>query len=327
MKDKKTTRTRIGLIGAGEFGNFASSVIDMLGTFVLDGVVDTNEKSAIDLAKKYGAKVFTDYKDLLKDPEIEVVIINVPNNLHAKIACDSLAAGKKVLCEKPLGINEAELGRIEKVLVKTKGILLTNYLLPRSSIYRKLSEIAKSKKYGELKNVYIENLATESTIKSSWYWDDKKSGGWFLTADIHFYDLLCHLFSDRIELVDAKEYKQNERTSALFVALASKKARFSVFHDFTAGYERVGLRARFVFERADIDVSGWIPVEMIIRTAQGVNSVKEQGDRELIYRKLVAENIEDLNKITHEDSLSNFARVSASSRIAFAAQKRARREK
>lgn len=325
MSDKNLTK--IGLIGAGEFGNFAGSVIDMLDGFTLGGVVDTNEKSAVTLAKKYGSKVFTNYKDLLKYDDIEIVVINVPNNLHAKITCDALEAGKKVLCEKPLGINQNELDMVGKTLKKTKGILLVNYLLPRSSIYKKLSEDIKANGFGKLKYAYIENLATESTIKSDWYWDDRKSGGWFLTADIHFYDLFCHLFGSGIDLIDAKEYKKVGRTCALYTALATKDARVDVFHDFSAGYERVGFKARFIFEKADIDISGWIPVEMNIGDSSGGKRVRESEDRELIYQKLVAENISDLGKITHRDSLKNFARVCASSSLAFSAQKIAKRSK
>jgi len=171
--------TNIGLIGAGEFGNFASFVIEMLKGYKLYGVVDTNEGSARSLAKKYSAKVFVDYKDLLRDENVDVVIINVPNDLHAKITCDALDAGKKVLCEKPLGINKSEIKKVERILGQTKGILLVNYLLPRSDIYKKLKDIVEKNLYGKLKFGYIENLATESTIESSWYWDEKKSGGWF----------------------------------------------------------------------------------------------------------------------------------------------------
>lgn len=323
MKAKKTIK--IGLIGAGEFGNFAGSVIDILGGFALYGVVDTDEQSAMALAERYNAKVFSDYRDLLKDEEIEIVLINVPNDLHAQITCDALKAGKKVLCEKPLGINRQELDMVGRVLRENKGILLTNYLLPRSSIYKKLAQFIKSGKYGALKFAYIENLATESTIESKWYWDEKKSGGWFLTADIHFYDLICHLLGTKIDLLGAKEYKKGNRTNALYTSLASKEARIDVFHDFESGYERVSFKARFVFERADIDVEGWVPVGMTIRTGSKKQKITESKDREMIYQRLVAENIIDLTRMSYQESIENYKRVCASSELAFTAQKISRK--
>lgn len=316
----------IGLIGAGEFGNFASFVIEMLRGYRLYGVVDTNEQSAAALAKKYGSKVFVNYKDLLKDSNVDVVIINVPNDLHAKITCDALTAGKKVLCEKPLGINKKEIAKVEETLKETKGILLVNYLLPRSEIYLKIRKIIKDKTYGKLKFGYIENLATESTIESGWYWDERRSGGWFLTADIHFYDLICHLWGDKIDLANAKEYKKDVRTSALYTSLKASGSRIDIFHDFSAGYERAGFKARFVFEEAEIDVLGWVPTQMNIKTSKGEQILKVNEDREIIYRRLVAQNISDLEKISHQDSLENIKRVALSSNIAFEAQKLANRE-
>lgn len=324
MKQNKTIN--IGLIGAGEFGNFASFVIEMLKGHRLYGIVDTNEESAVALAKKYNAKVFVDYKDLLKDGEVDVVIINVPNDLHAQITCDALEAGKKVLCEKPLGISRGEIEKVKKTLQKTQGTLLVNYLLPRSNIYKKLKDIIENNLYGKLKFGYIENLATESTIESSWYWDEKRSGGWFLTADIHFYDLICNIFGHRVDLVDAKEYKKGGRTSAIYTSLDVSDSRVDVFHDFSAGYERVGFKARFIFEKADIDILGWVPTEMRIRTAKGEQIIKVGDDREIIYRRLVAENISDLGKISHEDSVEELKRVALSSNIAFKAQDLAKRE-
>lgn len=316
----------IGLVGAGEFGNFASFVIEMLKGYRLYAVVDTNESAALNLAKKYNAKIYADYKELLKDKAVDLIVINVPNDLHAKITCDALKAGKKVLCEKPLGINLAEIKKVEKTLKETKGILLVNYLLPRSEIYQKLAKIVEKNRYGKLKFAYIENLATESTIPNAWYWDEKRSGGWFLTADIHFYDLICHIFGNKIDLRSAKEYKKGTRTSAIYTSLGQSDGVIDIFHNFDSGYKRVGFKARFVFERSDIEIIGWIPTGMIIQDANGRKITKIKENRELVYRRLVGENILDLTKISHQDSLNNLKRVIISSKIAFEAQKTAKRE-
>jgi len=320
-------KIKIGLIGAGEFGNFASKVISILPNFELSAIADTNEETALELANRYNAKVYHNYFDLLKDEEIELVSINLPNHLHAQAVMQSLEANKRVLCEKPLGISNYELVNVLKVLEKKKGNLIVNYLLSHSDLYLKLKDIIKSEKYGRLKFISIENLATESTIKNSWYWQRQKSGGWFLTADIHFYDLIAFLTNEKGEVRMAKEFKQNEKTSAIFSAVNYGQTLVNIFHDFNAGYERVDFSARFIFDYADIIIKGWVPTEMQIRETNRKKFFKIKFDRELIYQKMVAENFKILSKMTHRQSVEHVKKAVSSSKIALDLQNFADRAK
>lgn len=66
---------------------------------------DIIEERAVKAAEEYGvegAKVYTDYKELLKDKDIEVVHVCTPNRSHAFISIDAMKAGKHVMCEKPM---------------------------------------------------------------------------------------------------------------------------------------------------------------------------------------------------------------------------------
>ena len=66
---------------------------------------DIIEERAVKAAEEYGvegAKVYTDYKELLKDRDIEVVHVCTPNRSHAFISIDAMEAGKHVMCEKPM---------------------------------------------------------------------------------------------------------------------------------------------------------------------------------------------------------------------------------
>lgn len=310
----------LGLIGAGEFGNFATKVIDILPGFNLYAVADTKEESALKLAKNYNSKVYNDYKKLLNDREVDIVLINTPNFLHAKMTIDALLAKKRVLCEKPLGINKDELIKVYEILKQTKGLLNVNYLLPNHDYYLKLKEIIASKKFGQLNYVNIKNMATEGTIKSPWYWDDEKSGGWFLTADIHFYDLINFLIG-KPKLLDAKEYKNNGKTSAIYTSLESDKSIVNIFHYFNTSYKQVNFTAEFDFEHANAKITGWIPTELEVISNTGSKKYKQTADREHVYQKLVAKNIIDLSKMTHVQSLDICKKVILGSEIAFNAKK------
>ncbi|MFH1954131.1 MAG: bi-domain-containing oxidoreductase [Pseudomonadota bacterium] len=103
----------IGLIGAGNFAKMTLMPALSKTAARIAYVADLNGVSAQHLARKYGAeKAVTDYTDVLKDPEVWAVIIAVGHDLHAQMVCEALEAGKHVLVEKPLCLNQEQLQKI-----------------------------------------------------------------------------------------------------------------------------------------------------------------------------------------------------------------------
>ena len=102
---------KIGIIGCGGIANgkhmpALQKVEDVEMVAFCDIVKERAEKAA----KKFGtpdAKVYEDYKELLKDESIDIVHVCTPNRSHSFITIDSLEAGKHVMCEKPMAINSA----------------------------------------------------------------------------------------------------------------------------------------------------------------------------------------------------------------------------
>jgi UDP-N-acetylglucosamine 3-dehydrogenase len=68
----------------------------------LVALADPVKERVDELAGKYGVKAYTDYKEMLKDPGIDAVVVAGPNSLHARQSIDALNGGKHVLCEKPM---------------------------------------------------------------------------------------------------------------------------------------------------------------------------------------------------------------------------------
>lgn len=316
----------ICLIGAGEFGNFASKVMNLLPQFRIYAVVDTDKEARKKLAHQFKAKEFSNYETALKDPLIDIVMINTPNYLHAKMTIDSIKAGKRVLCEKPIGINEREVKRVGDALRKYQGRLLVNFLLPQSELYKKLGRIIKNNVYGEVRSIKIQNLATEATIKTPWYWNKRQSGGWFLTADIHFYHLIRCLSDDKIKFLKSVEYLYRKKTAAIWTELQLNHAPVEIYHDFAKSFQDVDFTASFKFEKAEAIIKGWIPTSLSIKQKEGSQIFKIEEDRNLIYQRLIAQNLAFLEYLTAEKSLSYFQEVLEASEIAFEAENNARKK-
>ena len=122
---------KVGIIGCGGIATSKhmpslAKVADCEMVAFCDIILERAEKSA----KKFGtedAKVYENYKDLLADPEIDVVHVCTPNRSHSFITVDALHAGKHVMCEKPMAINSVEAKKMLDAAERTGKKLTIGY--------------------------------------------------------------------------------------------------------------------------------------------------------------------------------------------------------
>lgn len=123
---------KAGFIGCGgiAFQKHLPAIKRLSQKVLMVAFSDVKEDRAIRAAKEYGvqdAKVYKDYRELLKDSEIDIVYVLTPNIDHAQITVDALEAGKHVLCEKPMAINSAEAQRMLDAAKRTGKKLTIGY--------------------------------------------------------------------------------------------------------------------------------------------------------------------------------------------------------
>lgn len=124
-------KVRIGIIGCGGIANnkhmpALHRLPDVELVAFCDIIVERAEKAA----KEYGiegAKVYEDYKELLKDETIDAVHVLTPNREHSFITVDALEAGKHVMCEKPMAINTEEAQKMLDAAKRTGKKLTIGY--------------------------------------------------------------------------------------------------------------------------------------------------------------------------------------------------------
>ena len=106
MATEKRT-VRLGIIGCGGIGTGKHlPALAKLPHVKVVAFCDLIEERAVKACEKFGAegaKVYTDYKELLKDESIEVVHVCTPNRSHSFISIDAMEAGKHVMCEEAHG--------------------------------------------------------------------------------------------------------------------------------------------------------------------------------------------------------------------------------
>ena len=176
--DKKV---RIGIIGCGGIANGKHMpALKKLANVEMVAFCDIIEEKAVKAAREFGvpgAKVFTDYKELLKEQDIDVVHVLTPNKQHSFITVDALEAGKHVMCEKPMAINSAEAKKMIDAAKRTGKKLTIGYqnrFRPECLYLKKVCE------NGELGNIYYARAqAVRRRAVPTWgvFLDEENQGG------------------------------------------------------------------------------------------------------------------------------------------------------
>ncbi len=172
---------KVGIIGCGGIANgkHMPSLKDVPGVEMV-AFCDIIEERAVQAKNNYGtadAKVYTDYKELLKDDEIEVVHVLTPNRSHSFITVDALEAGKHVMCEKPMAINPTEAQKMLDAAKRTGKKLTIGYQNRHRQDSLFMKRAADEDVFGEI--YYAKALALRRRGVPTWgvFIDEYEQGG------------------------------------------------------------------------------------------------------------------------------------------------------
>ena len=193
----------VAVVGKGSMGRTHSSSIAMLKysfknlpfEVKLHTLVLRSEENMRNEADALGFEnVTTCYEDVLNNPEIDVIDICTPNNLHFDMVKKAVEAGKHILCEKPLGINTEETEKILSMIKgkdKCYGMVFNNRHYP--SIIR-AKQIVDEGNLGRI-------LSFRCAYRHSSGTDPEKRAGWKQNKDICGAGVLFDLGSHVIDLL------------------------------------------------------------------------------------------------------------------------------
>jgi predicted dehydrogenase len=231
----------IGIIGLSPL-TYAhqQAVTEMTHTTRPVAFCDINEKLAVERAAAFGARVYTDYRLLLDDTDVDVVFIVLPHHLHYEVARTALAHGKHVMMEKPLTIRPADgLELIE--LSRRKGL---KFMVAENTrfvkAYIELEKLLCSGTLGKILLVRTFIAGTEvhrMVDRNNWKGrKDGSGGGVIIDAGPHSFYLLKWLFGEIREL-RATAYKITEASevedNAVITGSLTSGTLFTVEFSFT----------------------------------------------------------------------------------------------
>jgi predicted dehydrogenase len=199
---------RTAIIGTGFMGRVHLEAVRRLGFVEVAAIASRRIEAARALADAFHVeRVETHYDRILADPDIQAIHICTPNNLHAPIAKAALAAGKHVLCEKPLATSSREAEEID-ALARSKN--LRNCTCHNLRYYPMVQQMRAMRETGELGEILVaQGTYSQDWLlyDTDWNWriESDKNGPSRVMADIgsHWCDMVEHVTGERINALCA----------------------------------------------------------------------------------------------------------------------------
>ena len=185
---------RIGIAGLGRSGwdIHALTLAGLPGQFRIAAVTDPNPDRCREAAGQFGCRTHPDWQALIADREVDIVVLATPSHLHCEQTLQAIAAGKDVICEKPMASSIEEADRMIQAAHRG-GRLLTvfqnNRYMPS---FQQVRQVIASGVLGRIVQIRI----SIHSFARRWDWQTLKefSGGELNTTGSHFLDQALVLF-------------------------------------------------------------------------------------------------------------------------------------
>lgn len=165
------------------------------------GICDTDPKTLEQKGNEHciaPEKRFTDWRDLLKIPEMNTVIIATPDQLHREMCEAFLAAGMHVMCEKPLALTREDMEAIIAAAKRSDRIFMVGQICRFTPSFVKAKELVDAGTIGELYYVESEYAHDYATFLHGWRADPLRHG--VVGGGCHAVDLLRWYAGDPLEV-------------------------------------------------------------------------------------------------------------------------------
>jgi predicted dehydrogenase len=176
---------KIGIVGSGFIAGVHFEAISHIHGAKVIAHADVNEEWGKAFSSKNGiSRYYKSHLELCKDPEVDAIVVGVPNCFHYRITMDALRAGKHVICEKPLALSLENAQEMVE-LAKSKGLLLC--YAEELCFIPKFVKAKTMMESGGIGNPYlVRQCEKHAGPYSEWFFKEQEAGGGILM------DMGCH---------------------------------------------------------------------------------------------------------------------------------------
>ena len=188
-------QTRVAVIGSGGiFRSLHVPYYEMTDRAKIVAVADVKEESAAEVAKRFGADAYTDYRQVLDRDDVDAVDVSTHPRPHRDITVAAAQAGKHILLEKPMCRTVAEADEMIAAADSAGVMLQVAYMMPFNPVYQKLKQLLKDGTLGDVHMAYCNQVGWFSPGGHPWLFIREESGGMLVEQAIHNFDLWLYLY-------------------------------------------------------------------------------------------------------------------------------------
>jgi predicted dehydrogenase len=198
---------KAAVVGTGFIGVVHVEALRRLGIEVTGVVGSTPERAAAKARTAALPAPYPSFEAMLADPAVEVVHLTTPNHLHYEQTKQALAAGKHVVCEKPLAMDSTETGELLRLAEQSGLVHAVNFNIRFYPQCVEARERIGSGEIGDVRLISGGYLQDWLLLNTDWNWrlDPAEGGSLRAVGDIgsHWLDLVQHVSGLRVEAVMA----------------------------------------------------------------------------------------------------------------------------
>ncbi len=214
---------RVAVIGSGTMGMVHSNAYEQMPDVHLAGIVDRSQVRGETLARERGTNAYRSLDDLFANEQVDVVDICLPTDLHRVYADKAFAAGKHVICEKPIARTLSDALAMRDASQAAGVQLHVAQVLRFFPEYKAAREIVQRGELGEIGMAQAVRGGVFPQGTEDWYASVERSGSLIVDMMIHDFDFFRWCFGE-IERVYSRNLLHNEmnRIDHAFVSLRFK---------------------------------------------------------------------------------------------------------
>lgn len=197
----------VGIIGCGSIFRRHYESISKNEQYKLTAVCDIQPDLAKSMGKKYGVSYYTDYKKMVKSPNVDFVTIATPNSQHHEQSIYSLKNKCDILVEKPVAFTESEVNEIIKVSKKYKQSAYCVLQVRLNPTVLLIKEVLERGLLGTNRGVsFVQRWQRPLEYFTGWRAIPEVGGGTLYECGIHYLDIIQYLFG-KPDVLHTKTYE------------------------------------------------------------------------------------------------------------------------
>lgn len=300
MKLMKNNQYQLALIGYGGMGHWHVQSLQNRERIRVCGIFDTDPGKLTE-AESNGYHAYGSFDEVLRDPDVDILLLTVPNDWHKPYAIRALRAGKNVISEKPVTLSSTDLAEMIKTADETKHLFTVHQNRRWDEDFLTMKKIYDEGLLGDVFSIESRVHGSRG-IPGDWRGKKEHGGGMMLDWGVHILDQMLQMVREKITYVYAHmhhvtNYEVDDGFRMVITFESGKEALLEVGTSnfinlprwYMQGENGTALMKDFGSDAEIVNITDWSNADAVpVRTAAGLTKTMAPRTDETIHRSVLS---------------------------------------